>query len=197
MSTAARSLGLDIGEILAAAATKPYGFMRFLPGPGVGGHCIPCDPHYLLWQMHTHRLTLPLVTQAMTSIERRPLEVVARIAEVLAADGKVLAGAEIVVCGVAYKPDVEDVRESPALVIIEELRTAGADVSYVDPYVPEIRLRDGETIRASAPTGGSSPDLVLLHTSHTGTDLGWLAPDVLVLDATYQAVSARTRQVIL
>ena len=110
---------------------KPYGFMRFLPGPGVGGHCIPCDPHYLLWQLKERRVAAPMITQAMTSISERPTRVVDRARQVLSDRGLGLGGARVLVVGVAYKPDVADLRESPALEILAQLAENGAtDVRF-------------------------------------------------------------------
>ena len=185
----ARHLGVDIREVVDAAATKPYGFMAFRPGPGVGGHCIPCDPHYLLWQLRSGAVSAPLTETAMGAIAARPHTVVERARSVLADRGRALAGARVLVLGVAYKPGVADVRESPALTILDDLRRAGADVAYTDPLVPQVRLADGAVLAAH--TGGhltTGPwDLVLTHTLHPGDDLAWLdAPGAPpVLDAAY------------
>jgi UDP-N-acetyl-D-glucosamine dehydrogenase len=197
MSVAARSLGLDIGEVIDAAATKPFGFMAFRPGPGVGGHCIPCDPHYLLWQLRSARQNLPLVGQAMTSIAERPAHVVQRVAEELAAIGKVLAGANVLVVGVSYKPGVADVRESPALVIIEALIAAGAEVSYVDPHIPVITLSNGSALVSRSDMGAGAPDLALLHTAHAGLDLTGLPEGTVVLNATSHPISTSAKQRML
>src|SRR5690606_23301829 len=105
-------LRLDVMEVIEAAATKPYGYMPFFPGPGAGGHCIPCDPHYLLWQLRRDRLDTPLVSAAMNAIATRPRRVVERAREVLSDRGRGLAGADVLVLGVAYKPEVADLRES-------------------------------------------------------------------------------------
>jgi UDP-N-acetyl-D-glucosamine dehydrogenase len=203
MSVAAHSLGLDITEVIDAAATKPYGFMPFLPGPGVGGHCIPCDPHYLLWQLRATDQRLPLVEQAMRLIEERPLHVVARVGDALAQDGKVFAGSEVLVVGVAYKPNVQDVRESSALLIIESLLLVGVNVRYFDPYVPRLTLRDGRVLQ-SVPNladsdSDSDPDLVLLHTAHSTVSLESLPAHVLVLNATYRpiATASHTTQMMV
>lgn len=177
-------LGLSAREVIDAAATKPYGFMPFYPGPGVGGHCIPCDPHYLLWQLRADRVASPLINDAMTQIALRPRRVVARLHELLAAHGKPMRGARIHIVGVTYKPGVADVRESPALVIINECLAAGADVSYTDENVPELRLAD----RTLTPVAGPDvrADAVLVHTDQPGSDLGWLADHEIVLDATFR-----------
>src|SRR5439155_22199922 len=127
---ACTALGLDPIEVTLAAGTKPYGFLGAFPGPGVGGHCIPCDPHYLLWQLRKQRLATPLIDQAMRSIAGRPGRVVERARDVLSLAGKSLNGARVLMLGIAYKPDVEDMRESPALEVIEGLLAAGARVEY-------------------------------------------------------------------
>ncbi|MEV0399988.1 nucleotide sugar dehydrogenase [Actinoallomurus sp. NPDC050550] len=187
-----RTLGLDVMEVITAAATKPYGFMPFFPGPGAGGHCIPCDPHYLLWQLRKSRLPTPLVTEAMSAIAGRPRRVIERVREVLSEAGIGLAGARILLLGVTYKPDVEDVRESPALEIIEGLLAAGSDVAYHDPFVPELRLPGGSLLGSVDPPG-DAPDLVVAHTTHRALDLSWLPADQLVLDATYRLTGAGRR----
>jgi nucleotide sugar dehydrogenase len=176
-----RGLGLDITEVIDAAATKPYGFMPFYPGPGVGGHCIPCDPHYLLWQLRADRVSAPLIETAMTAVAARPGQVVRRAAEVLASYGRALAGARVLVAGVAYKPGVADVRESPALEIMSRLEAAGALVSYTDELIDSV----GE-MRSLAAPGDTVWDLVIAHTMHPGYDHGWLAEMPVVLDTTYR-----------
>jgi UDP-N-acetyl-D-glucosamine dehydrogenase len=180
-----RGLGLDITEVIDAAATKPYGFMPFRPGPGVGGHCIPCDPHYLLWQLRADRVSAPLIETAMTSVAARPAQVVRRAGEVLAWHGRPLAGARVLILGVAYKPGIADVRESPALEIIDRLREAGAEVAFSDELVPAVRVADGELRSVDAP-GEMRWDLVVVHTLHPDYDAHWLADVPAVLDTTYR-----------
>jgi nucleotide sugar dehydrogenase len=181
---ASRALSLDVMEVIDAAATKPYGYMPFTPGPGVGGHCIPCDPHYLLWQLRKQRLATPLIDQAMQSIAARPGRVVERARDVLSLAGKSLNGARVLVLGVAYKPDVEDLRESPALEVIEGLLAAGANVQYHDPYVLDLQLQSSTL--TSVPLDVESTDLVLVHTLHSSFDRDLIGRAALVLDATYQ-----------
>ena len=190
-----RGLGLDPLPIIGAAATKPYGFMPFYPGPGVGGHCIPCDPHYLLWQLRAKRISSPLIDAAMTAIATRPRKVVGRVRELLSERSLSVSGARILVIGVAYKPGVADLRESPALEIIEELAAEGAKVGFVDALVPSLRLGDEVLRSESAPERGDW-DLVLVHTVHAGTDLGWLADHSNVLDATYRLDSFPARAIL-
>ncbi|MFD0901371.1 nucleotide sugar dehydrogenase [Actinomadura sediminis] len=187
---AAGVLGLDVMEVVEAAATKPYGYMPFFPGPGAGGHCIPCDPHYLLWQLRGDRLNPPVVAAAMNAIAARPRRVVERARQVLSDAGRGLAGADVLVLGVAYKPGVRDLRESPALEVIDGLLAAGADVAYHDPCVPELVTEGGTKLASVAPRAA---DLVIAHTPQPGVDLGALPPDQLVLDATYRFPGAARR----
>lgn len=193
VSDACRELDLDVMEIIGAAATKPYGFMPFYPGPGVGGHCIPCDPHYLLWQMRRRRVRLPLMAEAMEGIAVRPVRVVARVAEVLAGGGRPVAGSAVLVVGVTYKPGVADLRESPALEIMDRLAASGAHVSYVDPYVPALPEPHVAGVdRVTDPAAGDW-DLVLVHTLHPAADHTWLSTRDRVLDATYRLDSVPHR----
>lgn len=181
-----RDLGLSAPAVLSAAATKPYGFLPFRPGPGAGGHCIPCDPHYLLWQLRALRKDSPVLEAAMHAVDQRPRDVTARVRALLADRGTATAGACVLVLGVAYKPGVADVRESPALAVIRELTALGADVSYHDPLVPRLDLGSIVLDSVAAPDR-TKWDLVLVHTAHPGTDLSWLsAQPATVLDATYQ-----------
>jgi nucleotide sugar dehydrogenase len=182
---ASRVLRLDVMEVIGAAATKPYGYMPFTPGPGIGGHCIPCDPHYLLWQLRKRRLATPLIDQAMKSVAARPHRVIDRAREVLSHVGKPLHGSRILVLGVTYKPDVGDLRESPALEILEGLAAAGAIVEFHDPYIARLRL-DGTTMESVPDSAALTADLVVAHTLHGSLDTGMLQDAALVLDATYR-----------
>lgn len=194
VSDFAGHLGLSSTEVVDAAATKPYGFMPFYPGPGVGGHCIPCDPQYLLWQLRAERMSSPVIDAAMTDIALRPQKVVARVREMLAEGGMSLRGARVHVVGVSYKPGVADLRESPALEIIRAMTAAGARVSYSDPHIPNLTL-DGHTLDSAVPAV-EDVDLVLVHTRHPEADLGWLAPHPRVLDATFRLSEAAHREVV-
>ncbi|WP_107118963.1 nucleotide sugar dehydrogenase [Streptomyces bungoensis] len=190
-----RELGLEPLSIIEAAATKPYGFMPFYPGPGVGGHCIPCDPHYLLWQLRARRVSSPLIDAAMSAIAGRPRRVVQRVRDILAERATSVSGARILVVGVAYKPGVADLRESPALEIMEELAEDGAKVEFSDPLVTSLRL--GAAVHPSVTEPADREwDLVLVHTVHPGVDLGWLAGQPLVLDATYRLDSVPSKAVV-
>ncbi|OIJ65422.1 UDP-glucose 6-dehydrogenase [Streptomyces mangrovisoli] len=180
-----RVLGLDPIPVIEAASTKPFGFMPFYPGPGVGGHCIPCDPHYLLWQLRAERHTSPLVEAAMNAIAGRPHHVVRRVREALGERGRPLTGARILIVGMAYKPGVEDLRESPALEIFEELVREGAEVRFTDSMVRTAKVAGGIQESLVAPQDHDW-DLVLVHTVHPNADLAWLGGRDDILDATYR-----------
>ncbi len=132
----AETLGLDVWEIIDAAATKPFGFMKFTPGPGIGGHCIPKDPLYLAWKLKTLKYTARFIELADQVNSSMPAYWVRKVQDALNDQGIALKGAKVLVLGVAYKPNTADIRESPALDIIHLLQEKGADVSYHDPYVP-------------------------------------------------------------
>lgn len=183
------ALNIPVMDVIDAADTKPFGFMRFNPGPGVGGHCIPCDPHYLLWQLRRNRLSAPVIEQAMQDIAGRPRQVVDRSRKILSDRYQGLAGARVLLAGVSYKPDVEDVRESPALEIIAGLLAEGATVGYTDPLIERISSKGIELESVSDPAG-FAPDLVIMHTPHTAFELDWLASVPTILDTTYKLPAA-------
>ena len=131
-------LGVDVWEVIDAAATKPFGFMKFTPGPGLGGHCIPIDPLYLSWKMKSFNYNARFIELASEINTNMPRYVVSRILDAMNDRGKVLKGSKVLVLGVAYKPDIDDVRESPALDVIGLLQKKGAQVEYHDPYIPHI-----------------------------------------------------------
>jgi nucleotide sugar dehydrogenase len=185
-SDAARELDVDAIAVIRAAATKPYRFMAFYPGPAVGGHCIPCDPHYLLWQLRGRRFDSPVTRTAMMAIAERPRDVVAQAREMLAENGQATRGARILVMGVTYKPGVADIRESPALEIIDELAAAGAEVRYADPTVRWLETRRAGRLESHPDPGSDIWDLVLIHTWHAGVDDAWLTAHPAVLDTTYR-----------
>ena len=171
MAVIADRLGIDVWEVIDAAATKPYGFMRFFPGPGLGGHCIPIDPLFLAWKMKTLHYRTRFIELAAEINAEMPRYVVERVAEALNEVRKSLNGSRILVLGVSYKPDVDDTRESPALDIIDLLAERGAEVVYHDPYVPTLKL-DGETYRSVALDSEtlSRSDVVLITTDHAAVD---------------------------
>lgn len=131
-------LGVDVWEVIDAAATKPFGFMKFTPGPGLGGHCIPIDPLYLSWKMKSFNYNARFIELASEINTNMPRYVVSRVLEAMNDRGKTLKGSKVLVLGAAYKPDIDDIRESPALDVIGLLQKKGAEVEYHDPYIPHI-----------------------------------------------------------
>ena len=171
MAIVCDKLGVDVWEVIDAAATKPFGFMKFLPGPGLGGHCIPIDPHYLAWKMRGLNYKTRFIDLAGELNTEMPMFWVHKLAEALNGQGKAVRGASVLVLGVAYKRDVEDIRESPALDIIRLLEGQGARVTYFDPHVPRFR-EDGQEFRSVelTPDVVAAADCVMIVTDHTVVD---------------------------
>jgi UDP-N-acetyl-D-glucosamine dehydrogenase len=171
MAIVCDKLGVDVWEVIDAAATKPFGFMKFLPGPGLGGHCIPVDPHYLAWKMRGLNYKTRFIDLAGELNTEMPMFWVHKLAEALNGQGKAVRGASVLVLGVAYKRDVEDIRESPALDIIRLLQGQGARVTYFDPHVPRFR-EDGKEFRSVelTPDVVAAADCVMIVTDHTVVD---------------------------
>src|SRR6185369_11925871 len=151
------ALNIDTWEVIRAAATKPFGFMPFYPGPGIGGHCIPLDPHYLSWKARQHGFDSRFISLAEEVNSRMPDHVAQLVSDGLNDDRKAMNGARVLLLGVAYKKDINDVRESPALSIIDRLRSKGCEVRYHDPFVKELRFDDAHTAGSGDPL--SSVDL--------------------------------------
>lgn len=164
-------MGLSVWEVIDAAATKPFGYMPFYPGPGIGGHCIPLDPYYLANKAREYDFHIRFIELAADINEHMPYYVVSRISDAMNSKGKSLRGARVLVLGVAYKRDVEDVRESPSLKLIKLLREKGANVSYNDPYVANVRISE-KNLRSVELTDEqlASADCVLIATDHTCYD---------------------------
>ena len=164
-------LGVDVWEVIDAAATKPFGFMKFTPGPGIGGHCIPLDPHYLAWKMRTLNYKTRFIELASEINSQMPDYVVEKVSHALNADRKPVNGSKILVLGVAYKPDIDDVRESPALDVIRLLEERGATVSFHDPFISSVRedghMREGVDLTADIV---ASTDAVVVVTDHKKVD---------------------------
>src|SRR5207249_11091635 len=160
-------MGIDVWEVIEAAATKPFGFMSFKPGPGLGGHCIPIDPFYLTWKAREYDFTTEFIELAGKVNQSMPYYCRSVISQALNhGAGKSLAGSRVLVLGVSYKPDIGDMRESPALKIIELIRNAGAEVSYHDPFVPEL---PDEDLR-SVPLEPGAYDCIVIVTDHSHID---------------------------
>lgn len=165
-------LGINVWEVIEAAKTKPFGFMPFYPGPGLGGHCIPIDPLYLSWKLKTLNYTARFIELASEINASMPNYVVSKIADALNDDSKSIRGSKVVVLGVAYKRDVDDVRESPALDVVHLLREKGAQVVYHDPHVPSFRLEDSTRMESTAYSSDliAGSDCVVIITDHKGID---------------------------
>jgi len=173
MAIVCDKLGVDVWEVIDAAATKPFGFMKFTPGPGVGGHCIPVDPHYLAWKMRGLNYKTRFIDLAGELNSEMPLFWVRKVGEVLNDAGRAVKGARVLVIGVAYKANIDDLRESPALDIIRLLDAQGAHVEYHDPWVKRF-TEDGveRTSQPLTPELLSGVDCVMIVTDHTGLDWG-------------------------
>jgi UDP-N-acetyl-D-glucosamine dehydrogenase len=172
------ALNIDTWEVIRAAATKPFGFMPFYPGPGIGGHCIPLDPHYLLWKARQHGFDSRFIGLAEEVNSRMPDHVVQLISDGLNNERKAMNGSRVLLLGVAYKKDIDDVRESPALSIIDRLRARGADVRYHDPFVKQVTFDAAHTEGSGEPLQSVSltdeelreSDCVVIVTDHSETD---------------------------
>jgi UDP-N-acetyl-D-glucosamine dehydrogenase len=178
-------LGVDVWEVIDAAATKPFGFMKFTPGPGLGGHCIPIDPLYLSWKLRTLNYTARFIELASEINTGMPRYVVSRIQDALNSASKSMKGSKVLVLGAAYKPDIDDLRESPALDVIHLLQQKGAMVSYHDPYIPKIKHDDWEikSVTEVLPAVREA-DCVAIITNHASYDYNSILKEAkLIFDA--------------
>jgi UDP-N-acetyl-D-glucosamine dehydrogenase len=196
------ALNIDTWEVIGAAATKPFGFMAFYPGPGIGGHCIPLDPHYLSWKARQHGFDSRFIGLAEEVNSRMPEHVVQLVADGLNDERKAMRGSNVLLLGVAYKKDIDDVRESPALSIIDRLRAKGAEVRYHDPFVKNVRFDDAHTEGGGEPLASvpltdeelRATDCLIIVTNHSGIDyqrICQLAP--LIVD-TRNALNGQLRR---
>jgi UDP-N-acetyl-D-glucosamine dehydrogenase len=179
-------MGVDIWEVVNAAATKPFGFQPFYPGPGIGGHCIPVDPFYLTWKAKEYGFTTRFIQLAGEVNEEMPSFVTQQVALALNDQGIAMKGAKVLVLGVAYKPDVDDLRESPALVIIELLQSLGCEVSYNDPFFPEVGHGRRYALNMVSTPLERVPefDCVLIATDHSSYEMEQIVADAkLVVDS--------------
>lgn len=196
MATLCHEMGIDVWEVTEAAATKPFGFMSFTPGPGVGGHCIPLDPAYLAWQVRRdvgHQFRI--LEEAQEINAQMPGHVATRIGDALNDAGKAVRGARILILGVSYKPDVGDVRESPALKVMTQLYKRGADVVFHDPHASHVQVNG--TLMTSIELNQreiGSADLVALLTPHRAYDLEWIAEHATVVFDARNAFGADRRE---
>ena len=180
MAKVCNALGIDSWEVVRAAATKPFGFMAFYPGPGIGGHCIPLDPHYLSWKARQHGFDSQFISLAEQINSGMPNYVIKLVSNALNNERKAVNGSKILILGVAYKKDIDDMRESPALSVIDLLRAKGADVTYHDPFVPEVHFDHAYTIGDGEPLFNAdltddlikNSDCVIICTEHSNIDYG-------------------------
>ncbi|TAA72858.1 nucleotide sugar dehydrogenase [Planococcus salinarum] len=168
MAILCNKMGIDVWEVIDAAASKPYGFMPFYPGPGLGGHCIPIDPWYLTWKAREYNYHTKLIETAGEINDSMPDFVVQRCAEILNIQGKALNGSKILVLGVAYKKNIDDYRESPVLPILERLTNSGSEWKVVDPYIPSFKFQ-GDVVDTVSLTKENleESDLILITTNHS------------------------------
>lgn len=188
-------LGLNVWEVVGAAATKPYGFMPFYPGPGLGGHCIPIDPQYLSWKLRTLNYTARFIELAAEVNSHMPDYVVSKVGDALNAERKAINGSRVLVLGVAYKRDVGDVRESPALDVIHLLQQRGAEVSYHDPYVGSLR-HEGMAMDSSPLTDAAlaAADCVVVVTDHSAFDWAYIGARARLIVDTRNALQGYAAQ---
>jgi UDP-N-acetyl-D-glucosamine dehydrogenase len=185
MAIVCDKLGVDVWEVIDAAATKPFGFMKFTPGPGIGGHCIPLDPHYLAWKMRTLNYKTRFIDLASEINSQMPAYVVGKVAQALNEERKSVNGSRVLVVGVAYKPDIDDIRESPALDVMRLLEADGAEVVFHDPFIPSYR-EDGHSRSGVELTAAEleRADAVVIVTNHRAVDYQMLMDHAsLVVDS--------------
>jgi UDP-N-acetyl-D-glucosamine dehydrogenase len=176
MAIVCDKLGVDVWEVIEAASTKPFGFMKFTPGPGVGGHCIPLDPHYLAWKMRTLNYKTRFIELAGEMNAEMPEFWVGKVVDALNEQSKAVRGSRVLLIGVAYKKNIDDIRESPALDVIRLLHQRGAEVSYHDPHVPMVK-EDGIALSSVAlsPESVKQADCVVIVTDHAAVDYKLIA----------------------
>ncbi|MEO6656354.1 MAG: nucleotide sugar dehydrogenase [Pyrinomonadaceae bacterium] len=201
MAKLCNALGIDTWEVVSAAATKPFGFMAFYPGPGIGGHCIPLDPHYLSWKARQHGFDSQFISLAEQVNSNMPAYVVELASTALNSDHKAVNGSKILILGVAYKKDIDDMRESPALSIIDLLRADGADVYYHDPFVEEVTFDHAYTIGDGEPLYNkeltdeliTGSDCVIICTEHSPVDYDRVCSLASLVVDTRNALTPQTR----
>jgi UDP-N-acetyl-D-glucosamine dehydrogenase len=189
------AMNIDIWEVIGAARTKPFGFMPFYPGPGLGGHCIPIDPFYLTWKAREYDQHTRFIELAGEINASMPEYVVHRVAEALNARRKAVNGSKVLVMGIAYKPDVDDDRESPSYVLMDLLKARGAEMSYYDPFIPVIRAGREHPHWAGLRSIAWDPkllagyDVVLISTNHKAVDYPELARSAVCIVDTRNAMA--------
>ena len=190
-------MGIDLWEVIEAAKTKPFGFTPFYPGPGLGGHCIPLDPYYLSWKAREYGFHTSMIESSMMINDRMPEYCVSRIGDMLNQRfAKALKGAKVLVLGVAYKRDIDDYRESPAIRVIEELRKEGAEIRFYDPYIPRYRYK-GAWYEGEKELNGTlieASDIVVITTAHTHVDYAFVQRHAKAIFDTKNVAKALTER---
>ena len=189
-------MGINIWEVVDAAKSKPYGFQAFYPGPGLGGHCIPLDPYYLSWKAREYGFHTSMIEASMMVNDRMPEYCVDRAARILNGMKKAVCGTKVLVLGVAYKQDIDDFRESPAISVIEELLKRGAEVEYYDPWVPKFRrgTLSMQSIPALTEEAVSGADLAMITTAHSNVDYELVSRSARMIFDTKNAMKAVARR---
>jgi UDP-N-acetyl-D-glucosamine dehydrogenase len=201
MAKLCRTLNIDTWEVVRAAATKPFGFMPFYPGPGIGGHCIPLDPHYLSWKARQHGFDSRFISLAEEVNSSMPQHVLNLVRDALNEEGKALKNTRILILGVAYKKDIDDMRESPALSVIDLLRAKGANVQYHDSFVPEVTFDHAHTLGEGEPLSSveltdallRDADCVVIVTEHSNVDYNRVCQQAKLIVDTRNALSQDVR----
>ena len=181
-------LEVDVWEVIEAAATKPFGFMPFFPGPGVGGHCIPLDPHYLSWKLKTLNYNARFIELAGEINSHMPDYVASKVTDALNEEGKPVKNSRVLILGVAYKPNVDDVRESPALDVIHLLQEKGADISYHDPFIPALSHEGMDLASVELESAVPAADCVVIITNHSVYDWERIASQAVLMVDTRHAL---------
>lgn len=189
MAMLCNKMNINVWEVIDAAKTKPYGFQAFYPGPGLGGHCIPLDPYYLSWKAREYGFHTSMIESSMMVNDKMPEYCVDRAIHILNDHKKAINGAKVLVLGVAYKQDIDDYRESPAIRVIEELQKVKADVCYYDPFIPEFKHGKLSMVGEKELTKEllNSADLVMITTSHTNLDYDFVQANAKVIFDTKNA----------
>jgi UDP-N-acetyl-D-glucosamine dehydrogenase len=182
MAVMCDKLGVDVWEVIEAASTKPFGFMTFYPGPGLGGHCIPIDPLYLSWKLKTLNYTARFIELASEVNSQMPEYVVGKVVDALNSVRKSVNGSKVFILGAAYKRDINDIRESPALDVIKLLQERGAEITYHDPYIPDLH-HEGLELQSVDLTADTlrSADCVVIVTDHSVFDYNWVASEASII----------------
>lgn len=186
-------MGINIWEVIDAAKTKPYGFQAFYPGPGLGGHCIPLDPYYLSWKAREYGFHTSMIENSMIINDRMPEYCAQRAVRALNEHRKAINGAKVLFLGVAYKQNIDDCRESPAIRVIESVHAMGGEICFYDPYVSQFKLNDGKTcqgLSALTPQVLQDADLVMITTAHTNVDYEMVARHASIIVDTKNAMKA-------